>query len=53
MVCIVLQPYLEFNEGDKSGVTLLLGNKTSGAEEETEPVRVFAPGNNETLVPIL
>ena len=45
--------YLEFNERDKSGVTLLPANKKSVAEEETEPVRVSAPGNNETLVLVL
>ena len=53
MVFIILQTYLEFNERDKSGVTVVPANKKSGAEEETEPVRVSAPGNNETLVPIL
>ena len=45
--------YLEFNERDKSGVTLLPTNNNSRVKEETKPVQVSAPGNNKTLMPIL
>ena len=50
---MVLKPYRESIERDECMVILLPANKKFGVEKETEPVRVTAPGRNETLVPIL